>query len=622
MRPFAAIGLAFALSVPAWAAEPPVFTPPEPVFDLGAGAFSPRDFRRIGDVAVFRAGSDLVDLWRTDGTAAGTWQILADARLDSFFGPDDGTKVYFLRWRDAWELWRTDGTTAGTIALTPGMDFSSRLGLYDVRSPTWKVVPETGLLFFSAGLFDASPRDYELWVTDGTPVGTRLVMDVNPQRSSLPNSMETLGGKLFFVAQTPEGTEVWRSDGTAAGTVKLKDLQPGDDRAILIRRIGDALVVLSYTDTSTQVWRSDGTAAGTVLVKDVPGGALTFRAAGRHLFFGVTRGTGSPTELWGTDGTAAGTQRLLQGIDEEANSEWSSLLFAAGDSLLFSLWDPEHGYEPWASDGTPAGTGLVADICPGPCSSGASFGHLYRSRVLVNAADAVSGSEPWLVEARKGGNAYRLGDLCPGPCDSSAIFQGIAGMAGGWAVFAATGPDGRELWVSDGSPDAAVRVSDFPAEEWLPPFGLSSTGLGNRLVFTYQPTGEPPSLWSLALPPLAVPPDPPPGDWITSPALPGFRVKGRITAGTEVRSVRSEPCLGETVCLSGAVPGRPELFVRVIGPRPNGYLWPTLVRFTTSQAEVWIEQPATGAIRYYLLEAVPRDSDELSGLVDRTGFLP
>jgi hypothetical protein len=70
------------------------------------------------------------------------------------------------------------------------------------------------------------------------------------------------------------------------------------------------------------------------------------------------------------------------------------------------------------------------------------------------------------------------------------------------------------------------------------------------------------------------------------------------------------------------VAGRSEVFLRVIGPRPNGYLWPTIVRFTPSRVEVDVQQISTGITKTYVLPAIPADSDELTGLQDRTGFLP
>jgi hypothetical protein len=109
----------------------------------------------------------------------------------------------------------------------------------------------------------------------------------------------------------------------------------------------------------------------------------------------------------------------------------------------------------------------------------------------------------------------------------------------------------------------------------------------------------------------------------TSDALPGFAVSVRILAGgVELPARFEEDCLAETVCVSGALPGRSELFLRIIGPRPNGHLWVNLVRFTTSRVEIEIEQIATGVRRTYVLGQVPPLSDQLPGRLDREAFSP
>jgi hypothetical protein len=113
------------------------------------------------------------------------------------------------------------------------------------------------------------------------------------------------------------------------------------------------------------------------------------------------------------------------------------------------------------------------------------------------------------------------------------------------------------------------------------------------------------------------------GDYLTTPAFPDFRFRVRIyNSATPIAGHKETDCIPETLCVSGAIPGRSEVFIRVIGPRPNGYLWPTIVRFTPSRVEVDIQQISTGVTKTYVLPAVPPDSDELSGLQDRTGFLP
>lgn len=111
---------------------------------------------------------------------------------------------------------------------------------------------------------------------------------------------------------------------------------------------------------------------------------------------------------------------------------------------------------------------------------------------------------------------------------------------------------------------------------------------------------------------------------ITSPLYPDFRFKVRIVqnATTILPGRKESVCIPETICVSGAVAGRSEVFLRIIGPRPNGFLWPTIVRFTPSRVEVDIQQISTGIMKTYILEAAPPDSGELTGLQDRQGFLP
>jgi hypothetical protein len=119
------------------------------------------------------------------------------------------------------------------------------------------------------------------------------------------------------------------------------------------------------------------------------------------------------------------------------------------------------------------------------------------------------------------------------------------------------------------------------------------------------------------------PPPPPPPGFFADPAYPDFRFRVTIgNPGSTIAGRREADCQPDTVCVSGGLAGRSELFVRLLGPRPNGFLWPTIVRFTPSRVVVDIQQVSSGEMQTYTLPAVPPGTDDLRGLQDRTGFMP
>src|SRR5262249_5823563 len=104
------------------------------------------------------------------------------------------------------ELWKSDGTTAGTTIVK------------DIASGVWNsnptdLVDVDGRLFFVA---DDRIHGRELWTSDGTEAGTILVADIYPGAGSAsPTNLVGVNGRLLFSAADPlAGRELWRSDGT------------------------------------------------------------------------------------------------------------------------------------------------------------------------------------------------------------------------------------------------------------------------------------------------------------------------------------------------------------------------------------------------------------------------
>jgi hypothetical protein len=187
-----------------------------------------------------------------------------------------------------------------------------------------------------------------------------------------------------------------------------------------------------------------------------------------------------------------------------------------------------------------------------------------------------------------------------------------------------------EIWLRQ-TGSGAIRYYD------LPPAAASETdlilnGLADRFGFDPEAALWPPAAplindWSYgrSLSKASGPPEPPGSEWLVAPEVPGFRVKIRFSSGDgSVAGEKVEECIAETLCVSGSVRERAEVFVRVVGPKPNGRLWPTLVRFSTSRIEIWIEQVSSGIVAYYDLPAPEAGQQILSldGLADRAGFAP
>jgi ELWxxDGT repeat protein len=315
---------------------------PEPLLSM------PRALHGFGPAAVFVAGSDYeTDLWRTDGTAAGTRMlldvcpelceepVLLAALVGHLFFSADLAGLPFVPPFDSgprptW-LVRTDGTVEGTVALGGPFDHLEWLG-------------NAGEVALFAFLRQTSAGSRSgLLAADLDGEAPTMAVELGHVVSGAESE-----GRVYFSTLD----ELWLTDGTEAGTRRLDEKPCWTLEAV-------AAGVVCW-DFGNDLFRSDG--GRLQLLAQVP--------ASRRLPLAAADGTGrtfyafrpeSGHELWVTDGTSGGTRRLNApaAIDE---------LAAHGGRAYFSAVDA-FGSEPWISDGTPLGTRRLADLCPGPCSS-------------------------------------------------------------------------------------------------------------------------------------------------------------------------------------------------------------------------------------------------------------
>ncbi|HEV7508121.1 MAG TPA: ELWxxDGT repeat protein [Thermoanaerobaculia bacterium] len=450
---------------------------------------NPQGAVTAGGLAFFAAddGETGRELWRTDGTVGGTFQ-LADVCPGACSGNPTivartERSVFFQAFEQGFstvDLWVSDGSTAGTVRL------AQSLLLPDPgRRSLW--IASQGLLYFVA---NDLVHGAELWRSDGTPAGTFQVTELRPGfAGSDPAELTDLAGRLFFRADDGvHGPALWTSDGTAAGTRLVRDPLPGiaaHAGPSMLRTVGRTLYFVAPTTRHRDgLWKSDGTAHGTFPLIDFASSpqAPTFRDAtvlgGRLLFMASDRGNGA--ELWATDGTKGGAVPLTR----LAPASPFLPLDAAGRLLpqtslngrmILRVDDGVHGAEPWVTDGTRRGTRLLRDLCPGPCSGvlaldPAGIAHLPAGGLLLfsgdDGDDTGDGFEPWVTDGTPAGTR-RVADLCPGPCSSSpaAISAGPSGV-----FFLAQEEDNvSQLWRSDGTAAGTVRLTSFESATALLP---------------------------------------------------------------------------------------------------------------------------------------------------------
>ena len=421
-----------------------------------------------------------------------------------FFVADDGTHGK--------EPWRTDGSVGGTRLLAdilPGGPSSN---------PDFPVALGTSIYFAAGG---GGSDDRELWKTDGTAAGTERLLDIEPGPvGSRPVSLTVLDDKLYFTARTTAtGRELWESDGTPSGTALVVEHCPGDcdgfweeqwspfgDSRVLQEFAGRLLVLTGALGGPFELHVLQNAPSELVLLKSGVAWILgPFPGVGNRFFFeGCEQSV--DCELWSSDGTPAGTALVA---DIRPGAEGSNLTFigALGSELLFFADDGSSGQELWKSDGTEPGTMLLADIAAGAASSAPFLdrfpGLRINGRMVFRADDGIHGDEFWTTDGTAGGTKL-LVDIWPGPVTSQA-WGGFGDriVVGSDGLFSANNlAVGFATWATDGTPagtrlflDSNWQGSAIELEALLGTPRLQAGALGDRLLFGADDGASGEELW-------------------------------------------------------------------------------------------------------------------------------
>lgn len=529
-----------ALVVPALQAQPAFL-----VKDIWSPSISARwDFPRfaeMGGIVYFTAQDGIhgTELWRSDGTAAGTWLVkdvcagicsgvnwMDAAGGALYFGANDGFHGP--------ALWKSDGTGAGTVPVREGVEVhdtigevggvllfvgslpggskelwrsdGTQAGTFSLSASAANPVPlghAGSLLLFSA---EDPAHGRELWKTDGTAAGTIFVEDLTPGTLGSFDSIRPfhrkfypeVDGRLFF----PAGNRLWVSDGTPQGTYLAADVPLGTVQSTYyLAALGDAVYFSGHDpDHGAELWRSDATDAGTFRVKDLNPGTESSSPAelvevGGTLFFRAASTSDIALwKLWKSDGTEQGTVLVKPGDGPRLVYDYSALM-ALGDGVVFFASDGALGDEPWYSDSTDAGTRMLVDAYPGSSSShGGFFWPLTRTDGGV-----VAGGQWFFRALTPAGWTLWKSDGTPAGTQlvkqmDDAQGSGLPGtpemidFEGKLLLRAGEPSTGHELWQSDGTAPGTSLVTDLePGAQWSFPDQL--TAFGGSIYFSA------PDLW-------------------------------------------------------------------------------------------------------------------------------
>jgi ELWxxDGT repeat protein len=453
------------------------------------------------------------------------------------------------------ELWRSNGTRSGT-RLVKDIDPGPLVIKKMENTETGSSAPDSVLRTKKWIYFQATTVKYgeELWKSDGTKSGTKVVKDIvpGPGDSGPEDIVSTAPRTTFFRAwDKHHGEELWKTDGTQRGTKLIKDINPDLPPGARCQQ-GDCGIPKgwSHPDTVTvmgkqvffaaddgkhgvELWKSDGTAKGTTLVKDIntvrgnsnpndKGDALTRSAeveklfvVGKTLYFRASDGKHGE-ELWKSDGTKSGT-KLVKDINPAApapintackrrkscvGSSWVDDITvvgktAAGRRIYFTAIDGKHGLELWKSDGTAKGTKLVKNINPTSAREASDIGNLValRKRLYFSANDGKHGLELWKSDGTRSGTKL-VKDIKPGKADSNP--DQLTAFKGRLLFSADDGVHGTEMWRSNGTKaNTALLINLEPGAVGSEPGELTTSGPFLYFAASTPSAGE--ELWAVLL---------------------------------------------------------------------------------------------------------------------------
>jgi ELWxxDGT repeat protein len=234
-----------------------------PMTELGSTTKVVASYVQSNDYAIYILAQGVPEIWSLD-RSLNAQELGEDlGSVSPFEIRTAGEKFYFVASRldDTQQfLFVSDGTPEGTRKVTE-----------KIIEPQQFILAGQNLICFSG-----EENGPNLWFTDGTDAGTRLLSDTHmgiPTNRYINSYNEFRGYFYFALSDEVHGEEVWRTDGTKEGTTLVADINPGSGGSTPRNFFSDGQFVYFsafHPDTGFELYRTDGTEF--TLIEDVLAG--------------------------------------------------------------------------------------------------------------------------------------------------------------------------------------------------------------------------------------------------------------------------------------------------------------------------------------------------------------
>ena len=417
--------------------------------------------------------NDITSVWYSDGTREGTRRVALDATVLGVVGE----QLLMMRRNGpaSFQLMSANRTFLRGHSLG-----SYATGRPDLEPPVFAMT-DSMLYFLSTGRISApaNPWGVELWQSDGTRAGTRLALDLDPGPNDSHISLLIPGGEsLFFVAPNGPLTALWRYDpasGQAAALGSADELT----RYPIFRMLrgGNDIYIDTVWGLAHTLWhldQRDGRLTQLPGIYDLTDWVITAGGLEMIGYWGldIPSQPGPQEVAWWRWDPATGERTTLHVFESDAQSvyyPWIRAELAHLDGLTFAVTeapaaDPayrELAYAVWQSDGSEAGTTLIAPLArPYPA---VFMPTAYDGRLYYMADGGSTGIELHVYEP--GGAPAVVADLSrklDGDRPDCLVEEG------GRLIISLADPGYQvTLWTSDGTEAGTVPFGERLGSIWV-----------------------------------------------------------------------------------------------------------------------------------------------------------